>query len=789
MTDLLARIKNGEDVEAELRLVLGNLHTKGPADYGDLETLSYIKLYQPDLFLEHEKTILNLMGLYFKNNIAGDQDIRGIVSEIFGQSIASKYGHSYTPVQANLIDNMTDNRLFSFSSATSTGKSHVFRDLILRQEGDMVIVVPSRALINEYFTRTLNIVDGRRVNVLVFADIINTDLAERNVFILTPERVKDLFKIKEGLDLRTVLFDEAQIADDEGRRGVYFDSIVRRISKHFSSVTMLFAQPYIDNPGAQFSRNNLISETNGLDANSEAYPYRNVGQIFTCIDTAGKYHHFAIDKARLGNRKTPLDYDPIEKCLSNEGSILVYVSKASIYSGVALREMTKYTRELEILEDESALKIINKIGDLLGGSADEENPSHSDLLSLLNQGIVIHHGSLPLQARFLIEEFINQGFCRICFATSTLYQGINMPFDMVYLKRLEESKPLLVKNLIGRAGRSTSKATFDFGQVIVGYSGMTTIRNILASHTTMSDVSQIDIDNPSDDDDLSEFKEAIKNDELNDFYNLTKSQVDRLASEDASAYVKGIIEILLSEDVAIDKTYRKLEADARTKIVESFKGLFRHHVKGRELSGGEAAVIEHAILIFMAQIEGRNLRAIIEGRFSYIAQLRKRKNLESLRSVDPSLHARFIENMTPRFTMPAEDVPNKDLPLRGLFPMNTRIYQATYDRVMYDTYDYIDKVWGFCLADIFYAAFDIYYNKTSDTRAQTMCKYIRYATIDDTEIWLLRYGFSFEEIEWVKPLVASVNEQRIEFKDISGVEEERLIILRRYLPQQDQLAS
>lgn len=781
MNELISRIKDGEDVEPYLQGVLDSLHNKGPTNYGDLEILSYIKLYQPDLFLDYEKTILNLMGLYFKQGLSDERDIRAIVSNIFGQGISERYGHDYTPVQANLIDNMTDNRLFSFSSATSTGKSHVFRDLILKQDGDMVIVVPSRALINEYFTRTLSIVEGQKVNVLVFPDIVNTDMAERNVFILTPERVKDLFKIKDKLNLRTVLFDEAQMADDEGRRGIYFDSIVRRVNEHFSGATMLFAQPYIDNPGAQFLRNHLITSQSDKGADSVAYPYRNVGQVFTCVDANGIYHHFAIDKTRLGTRKTSLGYDPISKCLDGNGSILVYVSKASIYSGEALKGMSKYTRGLEQVEDETALKIINRIGDLLGGSANEDNADHSDLLSLLNQGIVIHHGSLPLQARFLIEEFINRGFCRICFATSTLYQGINMPFDIVYLKRLEESKPLLVKNLIGRAGRSTSEPVFDFGQVIVSLGGMSIIRNVLAVHNVMSEVSQIDIDNEDDDVDLSEFKDAIKNGALNDFYNLTKSQVERLGSEDTSASVKNIIEVLLSGDEPIDEVHDSLDDDTRTHVVDSFKNIFKQHVKNRELSGGEAAVVENAVQIFMSQIKGRNLKSIIGGRFAYIAQTRQRKNLESLSSVDPPLYARYIEQMRPNFTMPAEDIPNKDLPLRGLFPLGTKIYEAGYDRVMYDTYDYIDKVWGFCLSDIFYAAFDIYYTNTSDVRAQTMCKYIRYATVDDIEIWLLRYGFTFEDMEWIKPLVHSINEKRIEFNDLSNLGEEQMDIIERYI--------
>jgi len=783
MTDLITQVKSGDNVEPVVESILSSLHARGPVDYGDLEILSYIKLYQPEVFQKYEKTILNLMGLYFKTGLSEDEDIRGAVSSILGDGIKQKYGRAYTPVQANLIESITDNKLFSFSSATSTGKSHIFRDLISNQDGDMVIIVPSRALINEYFTRTLRIVENMRVNVLVFPDIVNTAMAERNVFILTPERVKDLFRLKDRLNVKTALFDEAQMADDEGRRGIYFDSIVRRVKEHFGNANMLFAQPYIDNPEAQFTRNKLLDEGD-LRAGSKAYPYRNVGQVFMSVDSNRNYDHFAIDKARLGMRRVALDYDPIRKCLDSNGSVLVYVSKASIYSGESLREMSDYMDNLPVITDVAARKLIEKIGELLGGSASQENPYHSDLLSLLERGVVIHHGSLPLQARFLIEEFINNEFCRMCFATSTLYQGVNMPFDVVYLKRLDGSKPLLVKNLIGRAGRSTTRPVFDFGQVIVNLGGMSELRRILSKPNIMSDKSEIDSDDVSDDTELAEFKDAIRNGQLDDTYNLTYTQIERLGSSDTSVSVAAIIETLFAESKTIDEAYRDLDPDMRKFVADSFKAIFRQHVKSRDLSEGEGAVIENAVQIFILQIMGKSLRSIIERRFAFIARVKERRVLEKVRDISPKFYARKMAALgPPRFSMPAEEIPNKDLSVYGLFSPGTKIQNVGYDRVMYDTYDYIDKVWGFYLSDIFYAAFDIYYTQTSDARAQVMCKYIRYATVDDVEIWLLRYGFSFEEIEWIKPRVKSIDETKIVFGDLTDLATDQLAVIDRYIPK------
>ena len=67
--------------------------------------------------------------------------------------------------------------------------------------------------------------------------------------------------------------------------------------------------------------------------------------------------------------------------------------------------------------------------------------------------------------------------------------------------------------------------------------------------------------------------------------------------------------------------------------------------------------------------------------------------------------------------------------------------------IIYDTYDYTDKVLSLSLKDPLSAAFILYFQRTDDTRALTISNFIKFGTNDETEIWLLKYGFSFEEIE------------------------------------------
>ena len=162
----------------------------------------------------------------------------------------------------------------------------------------------------------------------------------------------------------------------------------------------------------------------------------------------------------------------------------------------------------------------------------------------MKRGIVVHHGSLPLEGRKIIEEFTRKGHCRLCFATSTLDQGINMPFDLVWIDRFEPSKPLNVKNLIGRAGRSTkSNAIFDFGQIVIDGTKKNGLRSVITNDTHLSEISQLDAVTDVNDD-YREYKEAIKNDKFNEEYNMTNLEVDRVSSSKSCDVVTKILEAL-----------------------------------------------------------------------------------------------------------------------------------------------------------------------------------------------------------------------------------------------------
>lgn len=75
-----------------------------------------------------------------------------------------------------------------------------------------------------------------------------------------------------------------------------------------------------------------------------------------------------------------------------------------------------------------------------------------------------------------------------------------------------------------------------------------------------------------------------------------------------------------------------------------------------------------------------------------------------------------------------------------------------------------------------------YYEKTNDVNALAMKNYVRFGTNDEKEIWLIRYGFTFEEIEWIKAYVLKVDENSIEFDESIGqLSDDKKAIISRYI--------
>jgi Lhr-like helicase len=94
--------------------------------------------------------------------------------------------------------------------------------------------------------------------------------------------------------------------------------------------------------------------------------------------------------------------------------------------------------------------------------------SDSPIAEFLNEGFVVHHGSLPHPVRFELEKLVRSGDIRLVIATTTLAQGVNFPVHTVIVHSLDHGQRELVSpmdfwNICGRAGRGMKE---NEGQVL-----------------------------------------------------------------------------------------------------------------------------------------------------------------------------------------------------------------------------------------------------------------------------------------------------------------------------------
>lgn len=766
MRNIILRIIRNENIPEIFSYAINNIYKYGPVEISDLEILTYINIYHKEYFKENLDKVLNFMGIFYKHNFQSTT-LEEVVFGQYRKHIKEIFNEYYTPVQSQILNKIESKNCYSFSAPTSTGKSFVFLKKIKESQNDVVIIVPSRALINEYILKLENEIEDTSINILPFIDKINTKKAVRSVFIVTPERCRELFRLKEQFQIDLFLFDEAQLSNEESTRGILFDGIVRRCYKNYPNATFIFAHPFVKNPNAQLIKNHFKFD----EKNYKQFNQKNVGQIFFHHDKSkSSFYHFGIDKNLMGYKKINADFDPIKKILQSNGSVLFYVSKTSIKNNKVFEYFKDYIDICNDYQDDEIDDYLNELIEYTGGTTDKNKDYYSKLISYLKKGIVIHHGSLPLKIRSVLEKYTSKGYCKICFATSTLEQGVNMPFDLVYLNRLDGSKPLSVKNLIGRAGRSTSSYKFDYGFVVVKH--MSDFRRIMLKDEELTEVSLLEVDEEEKDEDYNDFKSAILNDTFNDELNLTENQVEKLSTHEVFDIIKRLVEVIFENDeiVALD-TLNNDEND-KLELYENFEKIYSNYL-GRDLTHGEKNVFNTAIKIILWKVHGKTFKNICWYRYSYASLSNYRREIKNQYNTLNSLPARFYTEYS--------DIPNKALnpysALDGILAKN-----VDYDYIISDTYDYIDKLIGFKLIDVFNAALIKYYEKTNDSRAIKLSKFIKYGTDDDRQILMLRYGLTFEDIEILDNHIVSISEEEIVVKDsIYELPSNQLSAIKRYI--------
>lgn len=113
---------------------------------------------------------------------------------------------------------------------------------------------------------------------------------------------------------------------------------------------------------------------------------------------------------------------------------------------------------------------------------------------------------------------------------------------------VQKTKTFRLKNLIGRAGRTTNNSNvFDYGYVVISESHKNTFCNRLINPSTLSEISALSENIDAAPEDHKDIIEAIQNNTFNNDLKITESQKQRILDSDVFNDVAYILENYLRE--------------------------------------------------------------------------------------------------------------------------------------------------------------------------------------------------------------------------------------------------
>lgn len=388
------------------------------------------------------------------SNLPFDRSVQNEAKKLI-QEVPDGAGHVFTDIQYDLFSKLISSREFSFSGPTSMGKSFVIKAFLRcaiqnTPQENFIILVPSRALINQY-TIELKSEMGALLETNNYKIVTNSNIAElpinelcNYVLILTPERLNSYISQEKNPSIGFLFVDEAhKLAQTEDTRSITTYTSIEKTLKKYPDIKLYFASPNVSNPEILLS----MFRDNGID-NSFKTKETPVAQNLYFIDLLEKELSYCLDDEFIPMTQSALDD------ISSINDVLLRFGQRSnlIYCNTKAKAIS-YAKELAATIECSDNKALKRAASIIRAYI------HPDyyLADLVQKEIAYHFGNMPQLIRNLIEDLYREGHLKYIFCTSTLLEGVNMPTQNLFIlddkKAKKVLKPIDFWNLAGRAGR------------------------------------------------------------------------------------------------------------------------------------------------------------------------------------------------------------------------------------------------------------------------------------------------------------------------------------------------
>ena len=388
------------------------------------------------------------------SNLPFDRSVQNEAKKLI-QEVPDGAGSVFTDIQYDLFSKLISSCEFSFSGPTSMGKSFVIKAFLRcaiqnTPQENFIILVPSRALINQYAIE-LKSEMGALLETNNYKIATNSNIAElpaneqcNYVLILTPERLISYISQEKNPSIGFLFVDEAhKLAQTEDTRSITTYTSIEKTLKKYPGIKLYFASPNVSNPEILLSM-----FRNGKAENTFKTQETPVAQNLYFIDLLEKKLSYCLDDEFI-----PMTQSALDDISSINDVLLRFGQRSNLIYCNAKAKAISYAKELAATIECSDNKALKRAASIIRAYI------HPDyyLADLVQKEIAYHFGNMPQLIRNLIEDLYREGHLKYIFCTSTLLEGVNMPTQNLFILDDKKAKKILRPidfwNLAGRAGR------------------------------------------------------------------------------------------------------------------------------------------------------------------------------------------------------------------------------------------------------------------------------------------------------------------------------------------------
>ncbi|EAI1055410.1 DNA helicase [Campylobacter coli] len=414
------------------------LYSKSTNDYKPLYEVSLNKGLIPiSQFIEN-----NLE--YSKNYSNLHTIINNITSNKF------KWNKSYQTIgQYELFKKSIDLKLESqiVVAPTSYGKTELILSFIDYSNFNKICIIsPTKSLLTQTKKRFLNKFGCKKI--ITYPEMYNSN-DDKIIAVLTQERLLRLLQNNPNLKFDLLIVDEAHNLLDEfseeNYRSVILASVIIICTKRNNNIVCKYLTPFLVNKDSVDIKH-ISNDINWCKVEENIK-----SELFYFYDLSNGKKLLLDQYSPLKEKFIELDANHLRE---DSEVVIKYCDNKNIIYLNSPKKLEEFAKELyEKLPTKQSSILSKAAKDLKEYIHDEYELAH-----FIQKGVIYHHGSMPEQVRYYIENlYTDAPEVNMLIANSTLLEGVNIPATKMFILDPSRGNGYLsassFRNLIGRVCR------------------------------------------------------------------------------------------------------------------------------------------------------------------------------------------------------------------------------------------------------------------------------------------------------------------------------------------------